>query len=61
VAALLQVFPGQGTENNALAYAPGWANVTGQVGDFLDSWLGQGGSGARAVGDAGPILLVMPA
>jgi hypothetical protein len=44
-----QVFPANGAPTISLANNPGWTNVSGQAGQFVDNWLGAGGSGATPV------------
>lgn len=45
----LQVFPGQGPPDATLNFPDGLTNVTAQLGQYLDNFLGAGGSGPTVV------------
>lgn len=45
----LQVFPGQGPPDATLNFTGGLSNVTAQLGQYLDNFLGAGGSGPTVV------------
>lgn len=44
-----QVFPGQGPHDASLNFTSGVKNVTVRLGQYLDSFMGMGGSGPTVV------------